>query len=69
MTKKKSKIIKRIIEIIIMCVISNMGILYLHLLYLNDLKITLTIIATVDLLIILFGDKVFKLLIEEIRYL
>ncbi len=64
--KKRSKLTDRIMEIIAMCIILDLAILFIHLLWPKDFMFTLIIIAIVDILIILFGDKVFNFLIEII---
>ena len=64
--KKRSKLTDRIIEIIPMCIILNSVILFIHLLWLNDLMFTLIITTVVNLLIILFGEKIFKFLMDII---
>ena len=64
--KKHSKLTDRIMEIIAMCIILDLAILFIYLLWPKDFMFTLIIIAIVDILIILFGDKVFNFLIEII---
>ncbi|MCK5084139.1 MAG: hypothetical protein KAQ64_00600 [Candidatus Pacebacteria bacterium] len=66
--KKRSKLIDRTMEIIAMCIILDSVILFIHLLWPKDfiLPIALIIIAIVDILIILFGEKIFGFLIEII---
>ena len=64
--KKHSKLTDRIMEIIAMCIILDSVILFIHLLWLNDLMFTLIITTVVNLLIILFGEKIFKFLMDII---
>lgn len=66
--KKQSKLMNKIIEIIAMCIILDSIILFIHLLFPNEfiLPIALIIIAIVNLLIILFGEKIFEFLIDII---
>ena len=66
--KKRSKSTSRIEEIIAMCIILDLAILFIHLIWPNNfvLPIALIIITIADILIILFGEKVFGFLIEII---
>ena len=66
--KKHSKLTDRIMEIIAMCIILDLAILFIHLIWPNNfvLPIALIIITIADILIILFGEKVFGFLIEII---
>ena len=61
--KDNSKTAKRIVGIVVMCIILDLVILCAHFLWINDLRVTLTIIVIADLLIVLFGEKIFKLLL------
>ena len=64
--KKQSKFIKKVEEVIAMCIILDSVILFIHLLWPKDLMFTLIIIAIIDILIILFGEKIFKFLMDII---
>ncbi len=74
--KKRSRFSDRIIEIIVMCIIVDLGILSIYHtatsiyhVQSNDLILTsvLAIIVIIDLLIIFFGNKAFEFLMKIVQ--
>lgn len=68
--KKYHKLIDRITEVIAMCIILDSVILFIYFLFPNDLifPIALITIAIINLLIILFGERIFEFLLDIVTH-